>query len=138
MKPDKMLLALLAVAASASACTRTQNAPPTVSKTPEEVHAKFEAGERVVLLDVRTPEEYYGELGHVQGAILIPLPELATRMIELQEFKADTIVVYCKTTHWSARAVSKLRENGFAAVQMAGGIVAWRADNLPVVLEEKE
>jgi phage shock protein E len=74
------------------------------------------------LLDVRSPEEFAG--GHIDGAISIPVQELAGRMGELGD-KTDQIVVYCQSGGRSAMAKRLLEGNGFANVHDLGGIAQW-------------
>ena len=45
--------------------------------------------EKTIVLDVRTEEEYYGPLGHIDGAILIPIQELQSRLEELKSFQDE-------------------------------------------------
>ena len=52
-----------------------------------EVQEKIDNKEDIYLLDVRTAAEYSGNLGHIEGAILIPLNELENRLVELEEEK---------------------------------------------------
>jgi len=111
---------------------QAQEAP---SVSIDEVSRKMESGRRVVILDVRTPQEFAGETGHLEGAIPIPVQDLTMRLDELKPFENDTIVVYCRTDNRSRSAASILSENGFTAVRMRGGISAWRAAELPVVQE---
>lgn len=74
------------------------------------------------LLDVRSPQEFGG--GHIDGAISIPVLELAGRMGELGE-KTAQIVVYCQSGGRSAMAKRLLESNGFTNVHDMGGIAQW-------------
>lgn len=97
------------------------NAIPELSV--EELHARYEAGTPVVLLDVR--EEYEYDIINLDG-ILIPLGELENRLDELQTYKQQEIIVHCRTGNKSAEAVALLRGNGFSkARNLKGGITAW-------------
>jgi rhodanese-related sulfurtransferase len=87
----------------------------------------------VVLLDVRTPEEFNGETGHLAGAFLIPVEELEDRVGELTKYHDRTIVVYCRTDHRSTRGTEILQRHGFKAMNMQGGITRWRAEHFPTV-----
>lgn len=129
------LMTMIVIAALGLPSTRIQEGPGV---SVEAVHRKMQSGKPIVLLDVRRPEEFAGETGHLEGAILLPVQELANRLDELRMFKNDTIVVYCRTDNRSRTAVSVLDSNGFAAVRMMGGITAWKAQGLPVVLEESQ
>jgi rhodanese-related sulfurtransferase len=88
-----------------------------------------------VLLDVRTEGEFRGETGHLAKAILIPVQVLAQRVGELAKFKNRTIVVYCRTGHRSTAATEILRNEGYRAYNMAGGITRWLAERRPTVKE---
>lgn len=125
--------AMIAVASMLSTRTQVES-----SVSVDEIHRKLRSGEKIVLLDVRTPQEFSGETGHVEGAILLPIQDLTMRIEELRSFEDDTIVVYCRTDNRSRMGVSILEQNGFSAVRMRGGITAWRAQELPVVLEESK
>jgi rhodanese-related sulfurtransferase len=86
-----------------------------------------------LLLDVRQPDEYTGELGHVPGAVLIPLPELPARLSEIESYRGKKVIAICRTGSRSAKATAILMESGFEDVwNMAGGTVAWRAKGFPV------
>jgi len=83
------------------------------------------AGTATFILDVRTPAEYDGPLGHIEGARLIPVNELPQRIDELSDVKDQTIYVICRSGGRSARAARILIEAGFRAVNVAGGMRAW-------------
>ena len=85
----------------------------------------------VQILDVREPEEFSGPLGRIRGAKLIPLGALAGRTGELD--KNRPVVAVCRSGARSAQATNILRQGGFAkAANLAGGMLRWRAENLPV------
>ena len=79
------------------------------------------------VLDVRTEEEFYGPLGHIEGAILIPIDDLEGRVGELNSVKNEKIYVVCRTGGRSGRGKDFLNSNGFTAVNVDGGMVAWRS-----------
>jgi len=79
---------------------------------------------KVVFLDVRTELEY--NEGHIDSSILIPVQELESRILELEKYKDKKIIVYCRSGNRSKTGQSILSENGFNAVNMLGGIKAWR------------
>ena len=79
------------------------------------------------ILDVREPEEFTGPLGHIRGAILIPLGELATRAGELARDRP--VVTVCRAGSRSAQATVILRQAGFTNVaNLCGGMLRWRAE----------
>ena len=83
---------------------------------------------KTVVLDVRTEEEYYGPLGHINGSILIPINELEHRLSELNDFKENTIYVVCRSGNRSGFGKDILNENNFTAVNVDGGMLDWKAD----------
>ena len=87
----------------------------------------------VVLLDVRTPEEFNSETGHLARALLIPVQELESRVGELTGYRDRTIIVYCRTGHRSTSATEILQRHGFNVMNMEGGITRWRAEYFPTV-----
>lgn len=86
----------------------------------------------IVLLDVREPHEL--QISHLEGAKLIPLGQLASRLPELNS--ADEMVVFCKSGTRSARALELLISAGFRKVKnLKGGINAWAKEvdpSLPI------
>lgn len=96
--------------------------------TPEEVLQKKD---EVKLIDVRRPDEYTGELGHVPGAELLTLDYLPQRIRELPTDR--TIVFICRSGGRSARATAFALENGFKSVyNMKGGMLLWNEKSLAV------
>lgn len=83
---------------------------------------------KTVVLDVRTEEEYYGPLGHINGSILIPINELEDRLSELNDYKENTIYVVCRSGNRSGFGKDILNENNFTAVNVDGGMLDWKAD----------
>lgn len=94
-----------------------------------ELQARVRAG-AVTVVDVRPREEY--ALGHVAGALCVPLDELDTRLAELDP--AQEVVAYCRGP-WcvlSFEAVAHLRAHGFNARRLEAGFPEWRAAGMPV------
>lgn len=94
----------------------------------ENVKQKLDAKEDVLLLDVRSAEDYVGEQGHVQGSILIPLEELPSRLSEIEKFQEKTVMTICRTDRRSGQAAQILTKNGFADVHVVKqGMTDWNA-----------
>ncbi|MDI4634574.1 MBL fold metallo-hydrolase [Pelomonas sp. V22] len=86
---------------------------------------------QVQLLDVREPHEFNDALGHIPGARLLPLQELAQRITELDP--EQPLVAICRSGARSAQATVLLRKAGLVRVaNLAGGMLRWRAEQLPV------
>ncbi len=94
---------------------------------------QLDAGDDVLMLDVRPAAEFVGEQGHIAGARNIPLDELAGRLAELEGFRQRPIRLLCSTDRRSAQAARLLAEAGFGDAQVIqGGMTAWRAQDWPV------
>lgn len=84
-----------------------------------------------VVIDVREPEEF--KAGHIAKAVNIPLSQINAHNQELKKLKERPLIVCCASGMRSARAAAALRRQGFpAAYNLAGGIDAWRTQNLPL------
>ncbi len=87
---------------------------------------------RVQLVDVREPAEFTDALGHIEGAVLLPLGELGTRLGEID--RSRPVVTVCRSGTRSAQATVLLQRAGLTQVaNLAGGMLRWRADRLAVV-----
>ncbi|MFQ3661238.1 MAG: rhodanese-like domain-containing protein [Chloroflexaceae bacterium] len=125
-----VLLALMALLVSACG-TSTRPAGPTAAPpgyaniSVAELKARLDAGEPLILLDVRSPEEYTHD-GHVAGSVLIPLPELAQRVGELDSERL--VVCICRSGNRSRAACAQLARAGFTKLaNVEGGMRAWAA-----------
>ncbi len=83
----------------------------------------MDASKELILLDVRTPEEY--EEGHIEGALLIPDFELVSKAEELLTDKDATILLYCRSGRRSAQASKTLSNLGYTKIYDFGGIIDW-------------
>jgi len=92
----------------------------------ETLKAKLDTGEDILLLDVRTSDDYVGEQGHVKGSVLIPLEELEKRLSEIENFQEKNVMTICRTDRRSAKAAQILTKHGFADVHVISkGMTAW-------------
>jgi rhodanese-related sulfurtransferase len=112
--------------------------PPAPEVNGATLRARQDNGEDMLLLDVRTPEEFKGELGHIQGAVNLPLQGLEQRLAqlgqELDAHKNAPVVVTCRTDNRSGRAAVILKKAGFTNLAiLSGGMVGWNKDKFPVV-----
>jgi rhodanese-related sulfurtransferase/DNA-directed RNA polymerase subunit RPC12/RpoP len=92
--------------------------------------------ENVILLDVRTAEEFNGtapdKFGRLAGAINIPVQQLEQRTGELKEFMNKEIMVYCSHSHRSPMAAYILMQKGFTKVtNMENGMSEWNTKVSP-------
>jgi molybdopterin/thiamine biosynthesis adenylyltransferase/rhodanese-related sulfurtransferase len=101
--------------------------PESAVVMPKELAQEIHSRKNVLLLDVREPHEF--EIAHIEGAKLIPLGELASRVKDLDT--SQDIVCYCHTGGRSARATDFLRGIGYKARNLEGGIDAWAVEVEP-------
>ena len=84
------------------------------------------------MIDVREPEEFTGALGHIEGAVLMPLTELGKRLAAIDSDRP--VVTVCRSGTRSAQAAVLLQRAGLTRVaNLAGGMLRWRAEGLAVV-----
>jgi adenylyltransferase/sulfurtransferase len=91
---------------------------------PGDLQARMQRGEELLLVDVREPFEV--EIAHIEGARLIPLGSLESRLGEIAEWRQRPVVVHCHHGPRSRQACEMLLANGFARVEnLTGGIDEW-------------
>jgi len=136
-------LLILAAGICLAACTQNSESASVVSES-EPASAEQQKGtyenisadqakqmidnEEVIILDVRTPEEY--ESGHIPNARLMNFNSGDFEQ-QLQELpKGEAILVYCHSGNRSSRAMQQMEESGFTAVyNLEGGISGWKRAN---------
>ena len=133
MKLVIMILFVAAILVLAITFFGNSQSSGTKSVTPREASAMLSRDTSIVVLDVRTPDEYRSETGHLPNALLIPVQELASA--ELENVKGRTILIYCRSGHRSLRAVEILSKRGYKTINLEGGILQWQRDSLEVVRE---
>jgi rhodanese-related sulfurtransferase len=88
-------------------------------------------GESALLLDVRENDEW--QQGHAVGALHIPMGEVPARLAEVDP--QAIVYVMCHAGGRSQRVAQYLAHNGYRAVNVSGGILAWSAAGRPVVTD---
>ncbi len=92
--------------------------------SPSELSKRLEAGDDLRLLDVRGEDE--AAVASLPNARLLPLQELEARVAELEDWKADEVVIYCHHGIRSLHALGFLRHCGFENLHnLDGGIDRW-------------
>ena len=93
--------------------------------------------ENVLLIDVRQPSEFNGELGHIPGAQLLVLDDLEERISTLP--KDRNIVFVCRSGGRSAKATAMALSHGLKRVfNLKGGMLLWNELHLPTELDSEE
>ena len=109
----------------------TRKAGPSLSISEAVQLVNSEGG---VFLDIRDAADF--ARGHITDALHIPAAALAGRSAELEKFREKPVVVVCKMGQSSGPATKTLRSQGFSRAQkLAGGMMEWDAQKLPVVTQ---
>ena len=91
-----------------------------------------ERRDEIQLVDVREADEWAA--GHIEGAVHLPMHELASRQGDLAQ--DQLIVPVCRSGARSAQVTNALRRAGYRAENLEGGMAAWAAAGLPFVAED--
>jgi len=98
---------------------------PIKEMTCEEVKAALSESE-TLFIDVRSGDEYTGELGHIKGVQLRTLGEDLDKFKASLNDKAKKIVFVCRSGNRSGKATSLFQEEGFSnCFNMTGGMLKW-------------
>ena len=131
-----LALALLALVAFLPRLIKRLRAAPLAgvpSLDVAELRERLEHGGDILVLDVRTAEEYHGAAGHIADATNIPLAELAAREPELRAHRNHPLAVVCRTDPRSAQAIAQLGAAGYTQLLLVrGGMEAWHRDGFPI------
>lgn len=123
--------AAILVVIAVGACGQTTDAAIELVAAPTAAQILETHAPQVVLLDVRTADEF--AQAHVPGARNIDVRSPAFASLLEQLDKAAPYVIYCQSGNRSARAVTVMRDLGFTEVwEVAGGIEAWEKAGLPI------
>jgi rhodanese-related sulfurtransferase len=117
MKFIKMFSIMFFLFLSAMGCAQ-QNQSNSV--TMQQFKEKLKNDKELIVLDVRTPEEVAA--GKIENAINIPVQVLEQRINELKPYKGKEILVICRTQNRSAVAVDILKQQGYNAKNVLGGM----------------
>ena len=121
-----LLFALLAASLtllSGCALSRAKEDKAAYQKISAEEAYEMMASQEVVVVDVRTQEEYNG--GHIENAVLVPNESIGSEMPEVLPDKEATLLVYCRSGRRSKGAAEKLLALGYQSVYDFGGVIDW-------------
>ncbi|ELC8415570.1 rhodanese-like domain-containing protein [Clostridium perfringens] len=109
---------------SSESSSETQSEAVSKDISIDESKKLINDGEVTLILDVRNEDEFAE--GHLKNAIQIPVKELKENLNDIEKFKDELVLVYCRSGKRSAEAVDILKENGFKnLVHMKDGISKW-------------
>jgi rhodanese-related sulfurtransferase len=90
--------------------------------TVTELQQKIQSDSNLVILDVRTPEELTGPLGHIEGVINIPIQVLEKNLSKLEKYNNQEIYIICRSGNRSGVATKMLAGKGFKVKNVLGGM----------------
>ncbi len=123
-----VIVVLLALGTVLVTWIRSEPVAPIISQ--QELLRRMDAKGDLLILDVRTPEEF--QAGHISGAVNIPHTALPHRLEALQPYRDKEVVVYCETGVRAGIAEQVLQQSGFTQVRhLQGDMAAWRRALLP-------
>ena len=94
-----------------------------------DLKARLDRREPLQLIDVRTPGEFAA--GHIHGSINVPINQLRSALPRLKIDPNRPVIAVCQTAHRSPPAVRLLRQAGFTARQLRGGMISWNRAEFP-------
>ncbi len=131
IKKAMLALALLAVVSFLPRLIGNLRKSPMIDSP--SLKQKMDNHENLLLLDVRTADDYVGEQSHITGSTSIPLEELEQRIDELIEYLEKPVVTICRTDRKSTKAAQILTKKGFTNVHIAKmGMTDWISNNYPI------
>ncbi|MCH8325442.1 MAG: rhodanese-like domain-containing protein [Bacteroidetes bacterium] len=105
-------------------CTKKDSSYKSI--TVEQLKKEMKENPDMIILDVRTPQELEGPLGHIDGVINIPVQILEKRISELNKYKDKEITVICRSGNRSGIASEILFKKNFNITNVEGGMIAYR------------
>lgn len=121
-----LILSLICTLIAIAGCSKKDDKSTFTTINAEEAKKMMDENKDIIILDVRTEEEY--QEGHIEGAILIPDNEVAEKSESKLNDKSATILVYCRSGRRSANASRALNELGYINIYDFGGINDWKYD----------
>ena len=132
IKKALLALALLAIVAFLPRLTARLRRGPMMSVV--QLKYKLDQQQDVLVLDVRTAEDYLGEQGHIANSKNIPVEDLGSRLDEIVDYVERPIAIVCRTDRRSAKAAQLLAGKGFADVHIVkGGMTDWNQEGYEVI-----
>ncbi len=90
----------------------------------EDAHSQIESGENIVIIDVRSPQEFRS--GHIKNAINLPMENVLQQIDKVVENKDQKIFVNCLSGARSKASVDMIISKGYTNVHNIGGVSTWK------------
>lgn len=100
----------------------------------DELNTQIKAGKALTIVDVRGGDEFVGPLGHIPGALSIPLGEIPLRLTEINARIDQPVILVCKTDKRSAQAAKLLGKASFQDIHvLRGGMEQWNRNGFEII-----
>ncbi|MBY9007779.1 MAG: FAD-dependent oxidoreductase [Candidatus Lokiarchaeota archaeon] len=112
---------------------RGKDAPPISEISADIFYDRIDSDDPPkILIDVRTPQEYYGSNGHIKDSQLIPLGDLIENLDQIEQYREEEVVVICHSGSRSMMAAQLLERTGFIDIRnLTGGMISWHRKGYP-------
>ena len=124
----KYLIIIIVLGLVVMSCSKSDNSSKNISKKTSisalDIKNKLDNKESLNIIDVRSESEYFGSVGHIQNATLVPLPSIASALDALKNLEGEVYII-CLSGKRSAVAAKLLRANSINALNIEGGMLAW-------------
>jgi rhodanese-related sulfurtransferase len=140
LRAQRWAVPILILALACGGCARfhrwrTQPRPPYRKLTPPVAYELMRDSPGSLVLDLRPAQQFNGQTGHIRQARNIPLAKLPYRLLEIIQFREDTILIYCERDECVDKATGVLAASGFENVILIdGGIESWIRGGFKTVL----
>jgi rhodanese-related sulfurtransferase len=132
-----LLAAVLPVLAGCALFPAPADRPPYKKLSASVAFEMMRDSPEMLVLDLRPPEEFNGDTGHIRRARNLPLERLPHRLLELRLFHDETVLIYCRADGCGEQGAALLASSGFAnVILLEGGIDSWIRHGFKTVLPE--
>lgn len=135
-RPIALLLLLALACGGCSLFHRRPGPRPLYKKLkPSVSYEMMRDSPQMLVIDLRTAQQFDGPTGHIREAKNIPISRLPYRLLEILSYREDTVFFYCDTEECTEQGAKILAASGFESlVGMQGGINQWIRDGFKTVL----
>ncbi len=107
-----------------------QRSAGTLQITPEQT-VQWMNQQQAVVIDIRSQTAF--AQGHLLGSLHIEQAVLEKKIQSLEKYRQRPLIIVCQAGHTAMQAAQLLRQQGFKAVVLGGGLQQWKSNGLPVV-----
>jgi len=103
----------------------------------EDAKRRLDEEKNILVIDVRSADEFKGDMGHIKGALNLQANTLHEKLLalgdDLDPYKAEKIIIVCRTQKRSPKAARILFQSGFGKMSiLRDGMMGWTKAGYPV------